>query len=381
MKISAISTFEGLSKLESSWKRMFRESGSANIFLSWEWSSLWLKHFCRDHGLLILRIEDNEEVVGIAPLMVRRGGISSSYKPIVSFIGGDLADYSDFLILRDNREVVRTILDFLVKNINWGIMVFDRISQSSPNLPHIKESLSELGYPSQVNVRSVSPCIRIENDWDNYYKKISKGLRQDIRTAHNKLKLVGEIEYEGYDENASKTLLNAFFEMHKKRQADKVGKSIFEQGKNRIFFNELASVFNGLGWMDLSALKIDGRIISAVFAFKYREVFFYWIPVFDPEFLKYSPAKVHVQMLLKKCFDQGFEEFDLMRGDESYKFKWANGSLSNYEITIYRTSMLHKLGLIKNMARSRIKDLYNNSSLFRKILIRASKAKPFSRSR
>lgn len=375
MDIRVINTFKDLLKLESSWKNIFNKIDSTNIFTSWEWSSLWIKHFCKDNDLLILVIEENEVVVGVAPLMVVRGNIFSFYKPIVCFIGGALADYSDFLVLQDNRKVVRIILDFLVKEIKWGMIVFDRIPQSSPNLMYLKEFLPELSYSSQVNVRSVSPCIRIENGWEGYYKKISKGLKQDIRTANNKLKLVGELTYEVYDERASKMLLDAFFQMHKKRQSSKVGKSIYECESNRKFFNELASVFNDLGWMDFSILKAGGRVISSVFAFKYKKVFFYWIPVFDPEFLKYSPAKVHIQMLIKKCFDMDFKEFDLMRGDEDYKFKWADSSLSNYEIKIYSIGILCELDLIKNMVRRLIKDMYKNSPFFRKILIMVSKLK------
>ncbi|MBI4847192.1 MAG: GNAT family N-acetyltransferase [Nitrospirae bacterium] len=365
MKISAISTFEGLSGIESSWKRIFRESGSANIFLSWEWSSLWLKHFVSDGGIFVLKVEDDGDVVGIAPMIVVRGQ--------VCFIGGGLADYTDFLILRDQRKVIAAILDFIFTKTDWVMISFPRIPESSPNLLPLRELLSGIAYPSRVRAVGVSPCVRITGTWDDYYKGTSKGLRQDIRTAHNKFRSMGETTYEDYNENNSEELLNCFFEMHRKRQAGKIGESLYETQVNMDFFSELASAFHATGWSDFSVLKIDGRIISAVFAFKYHRIFFYWIPVFAPEFLKYSPGKVHIQILLKKCFEEGFREFDFMRGDESYKYKWADGSASSYEVKIYRSRSRYRLDSMKDRARGSLRNMYNRNPLFRKILIRFSK--------
>lgn len=367
MKITAISTFKDLSGFESSWKKVFRDSGSSNIFISWEWSSLWLKHFAEDGSIFVLKAEEGGDVVGIAPMILVSGQ--------VCFIGGALADYTDFMILRDQKEVIAGMLDFIFTKTEWRIISFLRIPESSPNLIPLRELLSGTAYLSRVKAAGVSPFIRISGSWDDYYKGKSKGLRQDIRTAYNKFSSIGEMKYDDYNKDNAEEILNAFFEMHRKRQEGKLGVSLYEKQENRAFFTELAPVFHAAGYSDLSALRINGRIISAVFALKYKKNFFYWIPVFDPEFLKYSPGKVHIQMLLKKCFEEGYREFDFMRGDEPYKYKWADGSVSSYEVKIYKSKSRCRLDAIKDWAVNHIRYLYNKNALFRKVLINISKVK------
>lgn len=375
MNLKIISTYKGFLELKNDWKDIFEKSGTKNIFVSWEWCSLWVKHCRENQELLVLIVKDGEEVIGIAPLMVSNGSFLIFGRSVVSFLGGDIADYMDFLILRNNKEVIRIIINFLIKLTNWGIIDFKRIPESSPNLTPIKECIAELRYPYGARISCINHIVRIKGGWDDYYRSVSKGLKQDIRTAHNKFKLLGEISFETYNENTLDELLDVLFALHKKRHIYKIGQSLFEREANRDFFYDLALAFTRLGWADISALKINNRIISAVFAFKYNGVFYYWVPAFDPEVIKYSPGKVHIHTLLKNCFEQNFKEFDFMRGDEEYKFKWANNTLNNYELKVYRGKFYRRLDALKTALRNYLKDLYDKYPLFKKMLIRISKSK------
>ncbi|MBI4843155.1 MAG: GNAT family N-acetyltransferase [Nitrospirae bacterium] len=369
MEIRAVSTLKGLSELEEHWKKIFRESGSSNVFLSWEWSFLWAKHFVRDGGLMILTAEENGSIIGIAPLMRSCRVNRMSH----SFLGGELADYADFLIIGSRKDALRAFLDFIFANKDWGVISLKRIPQSSPNLPLIREIIAEADYPSSLEAVSESPGVKIDETWEAYYKGRSKGLRQDIRTAHNKFNLLGGAALEVFGRAGSDEFLQAFFEMHRERQSEKLGESIFDKQEYRDFFTELAAVFHDAGLLDFSVLKVRGKIISAVFAIKCNGVFFYWVPAFDSGYIKYSPGKVHLEMLLEKCFDSGYKEFDLMRGGEDYKYKWANESSGNYELRIYRGKLSFFLGAARESARNRLKIIYNKNSFIRRLLIAASK--------
>lgn len=376
MNISVISTHKEFLELEEDWKNIFDQSGTKNIFVSWEWCSLWWKHYGRNQELLILAVKDEDEIIGIAPLMVSKGDPLTLWKPKVNFLGGNLADYIDFLILRNNKEVIKTIIYYLINLADWGVIDFKRIPEYSPNLIPIKECIFSLYYRSVIKISSISPVVKIQGSWDDYYRSLNKGLRQDIRTAYNKFKLLGEVSYEDYTENPGKALLDVFFGMHKKRQTCKLGQSPFEAQTTRDFFYDLAAIFTKLRWADISALKINERIFSVVFALRYKEIFYYWIPVFDPESSKYSPGKIHIHALLKRAFDQQFKEFDLMRGDEAYKYKWSNKTFNSYELKIFKNNLCCKLDLLRSASKNYLKELYNKYPLFKKMLVKISKVIP-----
>jgi len=376
MNVSVVSTYNEFLELEEYWKNIFDKSETKNIFISWEWCSLWWKHYGGDQKLLILVVKDRDEIIGIVPLMMSKGNLLTLWKPKVNFLGGDFADYVDFLILRNNKEVIETVIHYLINLADWGVIDFKRIPEYSPNFISVKECIFSLGYRSIVKISSTSPVGKIKGSWDDYYKTLSKGLRQDIRTAHNKFKLLGEICFETYNEGLSKELLIALFELHKKRQVYKLGQSPFETEAARDFFYDLAVNFTRFGWADISALKINERIVSLVFALQYKGIFYYWIPVFAPEFSKYSPGKVHIYALLKRAFNQQFEEFDFMRGDEAYKYKWSNSTFNSYELKIFKNNLCYRLDILISVSKNYIKKLYNKYPLFRKVLIKISKSIP-----
>lgn len=379
MQVEVVSTYEGLLRLESDWKYIFEKSQSNNPCVSWEFFSLWWKHYANDQKMLILLVKDGTDIIGIAPLMSINGNFVTLRKPIIRFLSDDTAaDYMDFVILCNNKEVVRTILHFLVKLENWGRIDLRRIPICSTNLEEIKAVSSSLRYPCMIKINCVSPIVRIEGTWDSYCHHLSKGLRQDIRTTLNKLRKIGEIRFEVSEKNNLKVALDALFNFHKGRQIYKPGRSIFESEKYCNFISDLAFTFFERGWAELSTLKVNGRIISVVFGLKMNKVFYYCTPAFDPSFSKYSLGKLHIYFLLKNCFEQGYDKFDFTIGDEPYKLKWANDSMENYEIKIYKNDFLYRLDISKFLLKHSLKSLKSKSTLLEKAWKKISKIKWFS---
>lgn len=378
MQVEVVSTYEDLLKLKSGWKFIFEKGQTNSPSISWEFFSLWWKHYGNDQKMLILLVRDGAAIIGIAPLMSIKGNFLTLRTPVIRFLSDDTAaDYMDFLVLYNNREVVRTILNFLVKLENWGRIDLRRIPGCSPNLEEIKTVCRNLGYPYMVKIDCVSPIVKIEGKWDDFYHRLSKGLRQDIRTTLNKLRIMGEIRFEVSEGNNLKIALDALFNFHKDRQIHKPGRSIFESEKNRNFILDLTFTFAEKGWVEVSTLKLDNRIISVVLGHKANRVFYYCTPAFDYSFSKYSLGKLHIFYLLKNCFEQGYDKFDFTIGDEPYKLRWANDSIENYEIKVYKNELFYKLDMLKSSLRNYLKHLKTKSILLENAWKRITKIKWF----
>ena len=68
IKIREISDYSDFSKMADSWNTLLASSNHS-IFATWEWQSIWWKHFGNNRKLKILIAEENNETIGIAPLM------------------------------------------------------------------------------------------------------------------------------------------------------------------------------------------------------------------------------------------------------------------------------------------------------------------------
>ena len=68
MNITEVNKFSDFVALEGRWKKVLQQSDHT-VFQTWEWLSTWWKYFGNSKRLLILLAEENDEIVGIAPLM------------------------------------------------------------------------------------------------------------------------------------------------------------------------------------------------------------------------------------------------------------------------------------------------------------------------
>jgi CelD/BcsL family acetyltransferase involved in cellulose biosynthesis len=71
-------------------------------------------------------------------------------------------------------------------------------------------------------------------------------------------------------------------------------------------------------------LANEGKSIAALYAFLHRDKLFYYQAGYDPDYDKYSPGMALIALILEYAIGQHLREFDFLRGDESYKWKWTN---------------------------------------------------------
>ena len=110
MLIECLRNFEALQTLSKEWNNLLNKSSSNNIFLTWEWISLWWEIFKEDAELYVITVKDKEsQIIGIAPLKI----VNLTYNGFpfrqLEFIGsgkGISADYLNIIIECGREEEV-----------------------------------------------------------------------------------------------------------------------------------------------------------------------------------------------------------------------------------------------------------------------------------
>ncbi|MDD5773363.1 MAG: GNAT family N-acetyltransferase [bacterium] len=371
MEVAAILSYEEFLSLEKDWKYIIEKSDSDNIFISWEWYSLWMKHFHSNKKILILKVRDKGEIIGIAPFMLEEGNLFTLRKSVIRFLSDDMmADYMDFVILRDNKEVIKEIFSFLIGENSWGRIDLKRITEYSPNFNALKEVLAEIDYPFLIRVDCVSPVVEIGGVWEDYHKSLAKNFKKDIRNSLNRLHRLGEVCFEEGNKHSLDLFFKGLCEMHKKSQKNKPGISIFESQSNRDFLYELDKIHEGI---DISVLKVNDRIIACQYALKYHGIISGWITTFDTKYSRNSPGNLLMMNLIKMSFSEGYKKFDFMIGDEWYKLRFAKKTFNNYEIKIYEKNLFYKLDMIKIKVRNYFRDVKNKHAFLQMVWLKLSK--------
>lgn len=364
MDVRVIKSREEFAALRGAWDALYATQKLHNPFLSWAWLDLWLKHFSAQEQWLIVVAEQEGRLIGAAPLYYIGRDLH--------FIGDPmLSDYMDFLTDPAHEASAVNALFNQIKTLSWRRVVLKRFHDGDMRTSLVCDAAKATGLTACRRINCESPYVQFSQDWDGYYKSLSKKLRKDLRLTMNKLEAMGRIKFDTASIDGVDTAMQSLKRFHQGRQEQKVGTSLFEDETIYAFLTDVANQ----DWGDVSTISLDGRVISVVFGLHGDDRFFYWIPSFDEAYFQYSLGKHHLKYLVERSCNSGLKKFDFLIGDEDYKMRWATGTLPNYEVTVFRSGLSALLYTVKISLRQKLKAMKNNSRLLSKLWLWVSKVR------
>jgi len=252
----------------------------------------------------------------------------SLYKNTISIYGDNIsgAGHLDFVYSK-----LVTDEDFMnmfseLRTI-WGgkKLILTKLNESSLLYKFLAKFSQEL-FPNSV-LEAERECVKIDfaNDYDSYYKGLSKSVRQNLRTSYNKLAKNNKL----YELKVfSKTLcdeqtLNDIIHVYTKREFERKQKSYsyFKYFKNR-YFNVLLWAMKAMQTQCTFAFYIDQKLAAYMTGFETnRKSIVFPMLAIDKDLGAYSPGKLMINESVKYLVQQSdIRCLDLSRGAESYKF-------------------------------------------------------------
>src|SRR5207302_8050276 len=64
--------------------------------------------------------------------------------------------------------------------------------------------------------------------------------------------------------------------------------------------------------------------VAGLYGLRYGSTFYFYQSGFDQAYSKYSAGLVMMGLAIKAALEEGALEYDLLHGDEEYKFHWAH---------------------------------------------------------
>lgn len=347
MKVREVNDFQSL---KDDWNIILNGNVLGdNVFLTWEWLSTWWKHFGEGRKLLLLVVEDESEIIAIAPLML------SKYKlPFlgtvkkVEFLGVRHSDYNNFIILKREAECIRLILDYLLNAVeDWDWIELKEIPEIHKDAHYLHKLFSNIPFKLKLKRRvcNICPYIPLPNSFDMLLKKLSKNMRQNLNKYLRRIKANYHIEFKRYDEVglSANDAMRLFIRLHEARWTIEEKDGAFRRdSKWKSWSFEIAEIFAGKGWLGLYFLLADHEPISTQYTFEYGDKIYYYLAGFDRQFSRYSVGNLTIMFLLKRGIQNGFKEYDMMRGNEPYKLHWTRNFRRNFEIRLVQRGITEK---------------------------------------
>ena len=115
--------------------------------------------------------------------------------------------------------------------------------------------------------------------------------------------------------------MRSFVELHQLSTPDK---DEFMDPTMQAFFFEVAKVLQAQGWLQLAFVQMNDQKAAALLNFDYHGSILVYNSGYDPDqFRQLSPGIVVTARCIEHAISLGRSEFDFLRGDEVYKYRFG----------------------------------------------------------
>jgi CelD/BcsL family acetyltransferase involved in cellulose biosynthesis len=294
-----------LDALRDAWRRVAAETD--NVFATWEWASVWWRHFGRGQPILVTARIDGE-VRGIVPLYAWR----TRPLRIMRFIGHGPADRLGPICAGSDRPLMATARQRVLGAIGpWDIVLADVL----PPTP----GWSEEGEGVRLATES-SPLMGLAGlSWGAYLARRGHHFRAHLRRRERKLDAAGRVNIRrATDMETLPGDLDALFRLHRARHGTATEFSRLES-----FHREFAAVAMQNGWLRLWMLELDDDPVAAWYGFRLGSAYLNYQGGRDPTFSRLEVGTVLVVHTIQQAIDEGADTYHFLRGGEEYKYHFA----------------------------------------------------------
>ena len=317
-----------------SWNALVEQSIADTPFSRYEYLSEWWKTLgggeWKNAELLLVSATENEQLIGIAPLF------SAEYdgQRALMLVGSiEISDYLDLIVRQqDLPRLLSGLLDFLssFQGESWSGVDWYNLPDASPTLTVLKAEAEKRGWRYHEEIYRPTPRIPLNGSFDEYLSRLDKKQRHEIRrkmrrAAESELNVRFIIVDQGADIESE---MNSFFHL----MIQDSGKAGFLTPlmREQMTFTIRNAFEHGYLW--LAFLEIEGVKVASSLNFDYKNKLWGYNSGVSREHMELSPGWVLLANTIQWCCENGRYEFDFMRGDEEYKYRF--GGVNKYVMRV-----------------------------------------------
>jgi CelD/BcsL family acetyltransferase involved in cellulose biosynthesis len=318
----------------SAWNALAEAGISDTPFARYEMLSEWWKTLggseWQEAQLVLISASENGNLVGIAPLFKAQYEGRTALLLVGSI---EVSDYLDLIVrAADLSRFISGLLDFLAQSGPCDSLPFDwyNLPDDSPTLVALKAESEKRGWTYHEEVYRPTPRISLEGGFEAYLARVEKKQRHEIR---RKMRRAAEsdqpVRFELVNDAA---ILDDEIASFLDLMSHDTNKADFLKPAMRDHVATLIRTAFEHGYLWMAFLSIGGIRAAAAFNFDYKNKLWGYNSGVSRDFMELSPGWVLLTHEIQWACEHGRHEFDFMRGDEEYKYRF--GGVNKYVMRV-----------------------------------------------
>jgi len=318
MRCLCATTTEELEAYREPWEALRTECGGS-VYTSYDLAMLWLEVY-DDFEPRVLVVEDHGEVVGIAPLALRRRSVAGIPVRTLSFIGdntggGRLGLTTFRALFRPGRTDVLDKIIEGIKKLDWNHLRAIHMEDVGPAhqlMAGIRSMWRCHEYPPDSTVMLTVP------ESGDIMAGFKKGMRRETQRRSRNLEREHQVVYRQITGEDIEAAVEVYARQHIERWRDRGG-SLFQDPRNVRFLGQAMSgaLANGYGYA--YELLVDGEVAAQEFGFLEDHLSRAYMTGMNNAYARYSPGILLSVFILNSLRERGLTVMDVGVGESGYK--------------------------------------------------------------
>ena len=321
-------TPETFENLQSYWRNPEYPLNWECLFVVPAWMKVWWQTFGSGWEPHLCSIRNNDELIGIAPLLIQGDTARLVGSP-------DVCDYLDVIVAPGSgRAFFQHLIPYLrqqgISHLDLGVVRADSII-SSDLLPAAKSlNCMVFSEPEDVTMELELPAT-----WDEFLKLLTGKERHEIRRKLRRLNEAARVNFRVVESRAEVSeAIDLFLALFKLNRSDK---SDFMTDQRASFFRSLAAAMAEARILKLFFLDLDETPAAAVMCFDYNSTVYLYNNGYDNQYRSLSVGLLSKVFAIQDSIQRGKNTYDFLKGTEAYKHR-----LGGKPVQLYRCQV--KLG-------------------------------------
>ncbi len=325
ISIEKINGKDAFETLRDEWRQLFAAAESSP-FLSWEWLSTWFRWFGADRTPFVIKALRDNRLIGLLPLCLQEKKVLGMRLRRLAFIGEAVggADYLDLIAApEDKAEILTAIFEFLKNENCFDLISLENLAGDSATAKFLQNSAGQSSLRRFHQPTAICPRINLDGGWETILKQSKRAANFKRRLRH--LEKMPDFEFRTVTAPAETgAAFERFFRLHEQRWLKDGGSELSGHPRLASFQRDLIAALAGSGLLRFDELWAEGECRASVYGLDDGETFYYYNAGYDLDWAKFSVGLVLIGRSVKNAIERGNSVYDFLRGDESYKFDWAN---------------------------------------------------------
>jgi CelD/BcsL family acetyltransferase involved in cellulose biosynthesis len=316
--------------LDRKWNALVDASAAGTTFVSPTWQMRGVAQRLPPGSLRALTVRRGEELLGILPMQLKAGGFLES-------AGYEISDYLDPLTNGVDDEVIWSALLKLMDEVwdrNLKAVTFRNVRDSSTARMILSRLAGEHGLVLEESVTSNAARIQLPETWEGYLESLDGHERKELRRKIRKVETQANgklvvIDHSNITPDRITTAMDLI------EAADQSKREWLNINVRPLLTTIGVDLVKG-GRMRVLMLMLNQTPAACLIELPSRSGPLLYNSGFDPAQRQWSPGAVTFGLAIKDAIEHGGKFFDMLRGDEPYKYKMGAKDSPVYQLVLHR---------------------------------------------